>query len=147
MYSDLKVVIFASFLLSANAVASTNQETCLAKTIYHESRGTSISEQRDIAKLVINRTKHDKFPHTICEVIYQKGQFKWVKDKLQVKDKVAWENSISVAKEIIQHPEISMLPNDVVFFKTKTSRNYLTDNLRLVRIKDKREHNFFAIRG
>lgn len=149
MYSITKVIVFALFItLSANSFATTNNnEQCLAETIYHEARGTSIEEQRDIAKIVINRTKHNKFPKTICSVIYHKNQFKWVKNKLKIKDKKSWEESKLIAKQIIKNPRLSTLPENAVFFKTKKSKNFLANNLIKVKVGIKHKHSFFAMKG
>lgn len=143
MYSRTMAIIFA--LISANSFANT-QETCLAQTIYHESRGTSDSEQRDIAKLVINRTRSNKFPKTICGVVSQKNQFKWTKHKLKISDQSSWLQAKKIAREVMNNPNISNLPENVVFFKTKKSKTRLAKNLVKVSI-GKREHVFFAMRG
>lgn len=47
----------------------------LARLIHAEARGEPLEGQIAVGAVVINRVKSDKFPDTITEVIYQKGQF------------------------------------------------------------------------
>ena len=47
----------------------------LARLIHAEARGEPLKGQIAVGAVVINRVKSDKFPNTITEVIYQKGQF------------------------------------------------------------------------
>ena len=55
-----------------------DQVHCLAEAVYHESRGEPLDGQAAVARVVMNRTKFPKqFGSTICEVVYQPGQFSW----------------------------------------------------------------------
>ena len=62
------------------------EKICLAKVIYHEARGESDLGKKSVAKIVINRKQHRKFPKTICQVVNQVAyigrkkvcQFSWV---------------------------------------------------------------------
>lgn len=58
----------------------TNQIECLAKNIYFEARGEPVAGQVAVGLTTINRTKSRYFPDTICEVVYQRGQFSWTAD-------------------------------------------------------------------
>ena len=60
---------------------------CLAKNIYHEARGSSISDMKAVGMVVINRVKHHRWPDSICRVVYQTqklsngktvAQFSWL---------------------------------------------------------------------
>lgn len=60
-----------------------NEElTCLAKNVYFEARGEPIEGQEYVAHVTLNRVLSDKFPNTICEVVWQKRQFSWTHDGL-----------------------------------------------------------------
>ena len=50
---------------------------CLALTIYHESRGEPVSGQYAVAEVVVNRSQERNL--SICDVVYEKNQFSWVK--------------------------------------------------------------------
>ena len=56
--------------------------TCLARTIYWETRGSSDAAMQAIANVVMNRLGHEGFPNTICSVVKQgreqgSCQFSW----------------------------------------------------------------------
>ncbi len=48
---------------------------CLARAVYHESRGEPELGQVAVAHVILNRFKSPDFPKTICGVVYQPGQF------------------------------------------------------------------------
>lgn len=53
---------------------------CLAGAIYFESKGEPLSGQLAVADVILNRTKSDDFPSTICGVVTQPGQFSFVRN-------------------------------------------------------------------
>jgi N-acetylmuramoyl-L-alanine amidase len=59
---------------------------CLTDNIYFEARhaDATIDEWTAITKVVMNRIKIDRFPSTICEVVYDKYQFSWTKNAMSV---------------------------------------------------------------
>ena len=97
---------FVALSLSTAAVAggcdSSKELQALALNIYHEARGESEKGMRMIGEVTINRTASSLYPDTICEVVYQKGQFSWVskKDKTP-KEKGSWRKSLKIAKELL----------------------------------------------
>ena len=70
---------------------------CLAKAVYHESRGESLEGQQAVANVVINRTNDPKFPNDVCSVVYQPHQFTDIKQTNPNKGSNAWKQAISVA--------------------------------------------------
>lgn len=50
---------------------------CLARVIYHETRGELHAGKLGVAAVAINRTKNPEFPDTVCEVIKAKNAFPW----------------------------------------------------------------------
>jgi hypothetical protein len=44
---------------------------CMAAAIYYEARGEPDSGQRAVAQVVMNRVKSDRYPSTICGVVFQ----------------------------------------------------------------------------
>ena len=62
-----------------DAPAAVNGDlACLAGAIYFESKGEPLDGQLAVADVIINRTKSDRFPSTICGVVTQPGQFSFV---------------------------------------------------------------------
>ena len=57
-----------------------NNVNLLARLISAEARGEPYSGQVAVGAVVINRTKHPSFPHSISGVIYQPGAFTCLSD-------------------------------------------------------------------
>jgi len=81
-----KIVIAISLLASIGIpetqAAIPSQTECVARTVYWEARGTSERSMLAVAQVVVNRTRHHKWPRNACEVVYQRAgsvcQFSWV---------------------------------------------------------------------
>ncbi len=54
---------------------------CLASAIYFESKGESLDGQLAVAKTILNRTRSGRFPASVCGVVFQPGQFSFVRAK------------------------------------------------------------------
>lgn len=71
----------------------------LARLIHAEARGEPLEGQIAVGAVVINRVKSDKFPNTITEVIYQKGQFSPI--ALGTMPKVSHESAVEAAERAL----------------------------------------------
>lgn len=65
----------------AGTPTQTRDMECLASAIYFESKGESLDGQLAVAKTILNRTRSGRFPATICGVVFQPGQFSFVRGK------------------------------------------------------------------
>ena len=65
---------------SNTASSWSNNVNLLAQLISAEARGEPYSGQVAVGAVVINRTKHPSFPHSISGVIYQPGAFTCLSD-------------------------------------------------------------------
>lgn len=65
---------------SSGATSRTNDVNLLARLISAEARGEPFSGQVAVGAVVLNRTKHPSFPHSISGVIYQPGAFTCLSD-------------------------------------------------------------------
>jgi spore germination cell wall hydrolase CwlJ-like protein len=85
------------------------EENCLARAIYFEARSESDLGQQAVAKVILNRTRTDGFPKTICGVVYQGSsnrnacQFSFACDGIpdDVKQPAAWAKAKTIAKRAI----------------------------------------------
>ena len=66
-----------SIAMMAPPQVDKEQHKCLAMNIYHEARSESMQGQIAVAQVTLNRVEHDKWPSTICEVVYEPKQFSW----------------------------------------------------------------------
>ena len=64
--------------LRENIVANNNDYRCLLRAVWHEARGESFKGQLFVSKTILNRTRSERFPQSICKVVYQKYQFSFV---------------------------------------------------------------------
>jgi len=76
---------------------------CLALNVYFEARSESITGQQMIAEVTMNRVDSDKYPNTVCDVVYQNRQFSWTQDGKSdtPRDAVAWKGAQAVAHEAL----------------------------------------------
>lgn len=65
---------------STAATSRSNDVNLLARLISAEARGEPYSGQVAVGAVVLNRTKHPSFPHSISGVIYQPGAFTCLSD-------------------------------------------------------------------
>ena len=47
------------------------QTHCLAQNVYHEARSQGTAGQMAVISVTLNRVNDDRFPDTICDVVYQ----------------------------------------------------------------------------
>lgn len=82
---------------------------CLAEAIYFESRGEPEKGQRAVAQVILNRAKSEKYPRTICGVIYQNAhrrnscQFSYTCDGRpeRIKSQQSWATAKEIAEEAL----------------------------------------------
>lgn len=67
-------------LFLPNSAFRDRQVNCLAKNIWHESRGEDARGQLAVGLVTLNRMETGNWPSTVCEVVYQPGQFSWTMD-------------------------------------------------------------------
>ncbi|MCW2272116.1 Spore cortex-lytic enzyme precursor [compost metagenome] len=77
--------------------------TCMARSIYWESKGGQARDMEAVASVVMNRLGHEGFPDTVCGVVKQGSetgncQFSWWCDGRS--DSVQEETRYAIAKEI-----------------------------------------------
>lgn len=71
---------------------------CLARNIYHESRGESLRGKLAVAQVTLNR----KMPwQTICEVVYKPYQFSWTLSNPPILDFDSWIESLTIAYHVL----------------------------------------------
>ena len=63
------------FLPPAVVVDLDDSLDCMALNIYHEARGEPSEGQLAVAKVVMNRVAHPRFPDDVCAVVKQGGEW------------------------------------------------------------------------
>ena len=89
--------------------AYSKEMKCLATAVYFEARGEPIAGQAAVAQIVLNRLKSDRYPKSVCGVVYENAQrrnrcqFSFACDgKSDVPhEAAAWRRARTVAAEVL----------------------------------------------
>jgi len=100
--------------------------TCLARTIYWESKGENSASMEAVANVVMNRLGNKQFPDTVCGIVKQGSeegacQFSWWCDGRP--DDVKEDDAYAAAKEVARKALNRQLPDrtgGALFFHQKT---------------------------
>ena len=150
MYSIAKKAIILAITLIiiskasfAESLYDESEKTCLAKVIYHETRGEPLSGKKGVAKVVLNRKSDKHFPKTVCsivnEVTVRRGrkvcQFSWVCTRPKIKwGSAEWKNSLELSNDILSN-KVSLpdFGSNVLFFRSiYCRRGFGRGNYKLV---------------
>lgn len=149
MYSITKKAIILGIILVilptaviAKNINKESEKICLAKAIYHESKSEPLHGKKSVAKVVLNRKHHDKFPKTICGVVNQVDvvhgrkyyQFSWVPTQHKIKvNRELWESSLDLSGDILSNKiSLPKYGSNVLYFKSVYSRIRFGKGYRLV---------------
>lgn len=100
--------------------------TCLARTIYWESKGQNSASMEAVANVVMNRLGNKQFPDTVCGIVKQGSeegacQFSWWCDGRP--DDVKEDDAYAAAKEVARkalNRQLSDRTGGALFFHQKT---------------------------
>lgn len=93
--------------------------TCLALNVYHEARSEPLAGQLAVAQVTLNRAASERYPDTVCDVVWQRKQFSWTHDGKSDKPREAqaWAQAQEVAS-IVYHGTLTLdeLTPDVLHY-------------------------------
>lgn len=79
---------------------------CLQQNIYFEARNQSILGQRAVAWVTLNRMADDRYPDTVCGVVWQPKQFSWTHDgkpdRPAHNEQAEWEKAEFIARSVMR---------------------------------------------
>jgi len=129
------------------AKAKNDALTCMACAVYYESKSEPLAGKMAVAFTTINRTRSREFPDTVCEVIWQRGQYPWTnQSRLIPSNPIQWWDSLKVAKTIIDlseridYPEWDFTGNSTFFHAVYVNPRW--GFTRTIRVGD---HIFYAL--
>lgn len=94
----------------ADAILSSVTEEdryCLQQNVYFEARNQSLAGQVAVAWVTLNRVEAERYPNSICRVVWQDRQFSWTHDGLpdrpsrNVVEQRAWEDAGLIADVVL----------------------------------------------
>lgn len=97
-----KVILAATLFLVPAQIKAVEDITCLAQTIYYESRGEPLAGKLAVAQVVLNRVKSNQFPNTVCGVVYQPRQFSWAGVYTKITDRAQWNHALQLATQALE---------------------------------------------
>lgn len=156
-----KLLLVVMCMVWSEAAASDewiqDEINCLAKNIYFEARGESLTGKIAVANVTMNRVKHHKYPSTVCAVVTQakwyvnwKGnrlpkrnqcQFSWFCDGKadEPVDMRAYKDSVRVA-EVVYHGYRDLTDGSLFYHSTKVEPYWVAS---MVRTKSIGAHVFY----
>ena len=101
---------------------------CLAANIYHEARGEPISGQLMVAQVTINRVQSERYPDTVCGVVYDHKQFSWTEVMPSVRNPKAATQAVMLAFDVLANRDI--LPgSEATHYHADTVMPYWVDSM------------------
>jgi N-acetylmuramoyl-L-alanine amidase len=94
---------------------------CLAAGIYFESKSEPLAGQLAVGQVIANRASSGRFAKTYCGVLFQRGQFSFVRGgrwPAVAKGSRQWHNAVAVAKIVDQDLKESSV-GEALFFHAK----------------------------
>lgn len=116
----MRITLLVVLLFMPSLVCADKEVECMTRNIYHEARGESIAGQVKVALVTLNRVYSNRWPNTICGVVYQPYQFSWTLFKPTVTDRRSYERAEMIARTVIK---------DYPFFENTGATHYVRYDL------------------
>ena len=114
---------------------------CLAVGIYYESKGEPLAGQLAVGEVIANRANSGRFPSTYCGVLFQRGQFSFIRGKKlpsPPRSSKQWHTAVAIAKIVDEDLKDSAV-GDALFFHAK----HVSPRWRLKRVASVGNHIFY----
>lgn len=114
---------------------------CLAVGIYYESKSEPLVGQLAVGEVIANRAESGRFPRTYCGVLFQRGQFSFIRGKslpAVPRSSRQWKNAVAVAK-IVDRDLKDSAADKALFFHAKR----VSPGWRLKRVASIGNHIFY----
>ncbi len=118
---------------------------CLAMNIYHEGRGEPPRGRAAIASVTMNRVRSERYPDTVCEVVWQDRQFSWTTVAPRhhvISDSDSWEQALVVARLFLSGAQISLVGDATHYHSIKVQPHWQDESKLVAQLG---EHVFYAL--
>jgi spore germination cell wall hydrolase CwlJ-like protein len=139
----------------AVAIPKPTEVNCLAKGIYYEAGSEPTAGKIGVGFVIMNRTKDNNYPNTICGVIKQRAavgkpvfcQFSWYCESGEKKlhaiiDNMNYDKSLEIATKIIAGLVDNNIDNAVSFHLSRVNPGWTSHGMRYVTTIG--HHSFYA---
>ena len=121
---------------------------CLALNIFFEARNEPIDGQIMVAEVTLNRVASNRYPDSVCDVVWQRKQFSWTHDglhddptRMSYLDRQAWRDIQTLAKDILDE-KVEMFGTGATMYHATYVEPYWADSYEFV--GQVGEHLFYA---
>ena len=117
------------------------EERCLASAVYFEAKGESLAGQLAVARVVLARASSGRFASTLCGVVFQKGQFSFVRGASLPPvrtDSTHWRKAVAISNIALDNTWKSPVEGALFFHARHVSPGW-----RLTRIGSVDNHIFY----
>lgn len=106
---------------------------CLALNVYHEARGETRQGQLAVAAVTLNRVRDERFPGSICAVVWQPRQFSWTHTRRTFfpTDMTAWKEAMRIAETSLEQEVVADYDN-LLYYHSKTVKPVWSKRMRFV---------------
>ena len=115
---------------------------CLSAGVYFESKSEPLAGQLAVGEVIANRANSGgRFPGTYCGVLFQRGQFSFVRGKSWprvARDSKQWKTAVAIAKIVDQDLKDSAIGKALFFHARRVSPRW-----RLKRVATVGNHVFY----
>ncbi|MGN6155814.1 MAG: cell wall hydrolase [Sphingomicrobium sp.] len=117
------------------------QLECLAAGVYFESKSEPLAGQLAVGQVIANRAESGRFADTYCGVLFQRGQFSFVRGHSWPhinKDGRQWQTAVAIAKIVDQDLKESAVADALYFHARRVHPGW-----RMKRVASIGNHIFF----
>lgn len=114
---------------------------CLAVGVYFESKSEPLAGQLAVGQVIANRASSKRFPSTYCGVLFQRGQFSFVRGgrwPAVNKGGMQWKNAVAIARIVDENLHSSSVGKALFFHARRVSPGW-----RLTRVASVGNHVFY----
>lgn len=120
---------------------------CMADAIYQEAGHEPDLGKAAVARVIVNRTRHNEFPKSVCGVINEKHngvcQFSYICLGRQRQDPVAFRASYQIAVEVLTKDQYRTLVPNALFYHA----DYVSPGWPYPRVRQIGRHIFYNARN
>jgi N-acetylmuramoyl-L-alanine amidase len=110
-------VCIALFVSTAAVAENCDEVKVLALNMYHEARGEGPDGMQMVGEVTLNRVEHPAYPDNICDVVYQRSQFSWTRQRSNhtPSERELWDTALELSEELL-NGEIERFDNGATHF-------------------------------
>lgn len=108
---------------------------CLAGAVYFEAKGESLAGQLAVARVIVNRKESGRFANSLCGVVYQRGQFSFIRNHAMPAIATAgraWREAVAIAQIAYNDSWNSLAEGALYFHARRVSPNWNRARVALI---------------